>query len=497
MPNDLTTTHTHTHCLFYFQLFFSRALGITFNLVHQGTPAEVRVLEFAKAGIMHRTWFKEVEVLTKVTLENLIYFQEAKGTHYFVMAAKPESLVEAGILRHAANNLPDNIPHLLAPENVNHLALQTFAKLLAKKVGLPNGLEFARTHKDVVDASVFDFSKKRTCLASCKVLDSNSRRLLVSLVGDALVAPFWPLGTGANLAMLAALDACFAINKYADLVGRGATDDHLSAMLTEQQNVFSNLKSCSPATLKADMVNSINTDRSYLWSIDPSTRYMHYRPRGYSANPSQVTKIEFDQGLKLVAGKHTSGGGGAANVSLGAGGGTIRQTRQRMARSSVGPQRAITVTQTQRRRVTSVPNPPKTDGDENNNNNNNNNFRDLVMLRPTTPGEGVSKRRSMGRRTSTRRGGGQAAMVKTLTSYYDFGMLVNQLKERVGEEPFTTPFPVPTAPAAAEGGNTSSGSARSSSEDNNRYGWMERNMKNGVAMLHIYPHMRTTDCIYI
>ena len=69
-------------------------------------------------------------------------------------------------------------------------------------VGLPDTLELAKHINGREDISVFDFTKKRACQFSSRVLAVNDKRLLVSLLGDALAAPFWPLGTGMSKSVL-------------------------------------------------------------------------------------------------------------------------------------------------------------------------------------------------------------------------------------------------------------------------------------------------------
>jgi hypothetical protein len=77
--------------------------------------------------------FGEIKDLTGVELENLIYFREGadarrqhskddprQGTHYFVMAARPESLLTSGILLHPSDALPEDVPYYLHPNNIDH-----------------------------------------------------------------------------------------------------------------------------------------------------------------------------------------------------------------------------------------------------------------------------------------------------------------------------------------------------------------------------------------
>ncbi len=51
---------------------------------------------------------------------------------------------------------------------------------------------------------------------------TNGARVLVGMVGDALVEPFWPQGTGANRAFLSCYDLAWAIKGLFEL-GLGST----------------------------------------------------------------------------------------------------------------------------------------------------------------------------------------------------------------------------------------------------------------------------------
>jgi len=46
--------------------------------------------------------------------------------------------------------------------------------------------------------------------------DIDTSQVIVTLVGDALLEPFWPLGTGCNRAVLSALDAAWIVHEVAE-----------------------------------------------------------------------------------------------------------------------------------------------------------------------------------------------------------------------------------------------------------------------------------------
>ena len=69
------------------------------------------------------------------------------------------------------------------------------------------------------DIQIFDFSTKVVCSKMVKILggeeeEKKENKLFVGVVGDALLEPFWPLGTGANRAILSALDVGWVAGKY-------------------------------------------------------------------------------------------------------------------------------------------------------------------------------------------------------------------------------------------------------------------------------------------
>jgi hypothetical protein len=80
------------------------------------------------------------------------------------------------------------------------------------RAGLPSTCPFAPNHAGAEDVAIFDFSKKQQSLTPFKIFgEQEGNKLLVALVGDALIEPFWPLGTGANRAILSALDTTWMV----------------------------------------------------------------------------------------------------------------------------------------------------------------------------------------------------------------------------------------------------------------------------------------------
>ena len=55
-------------------------------------------------------------------------------------------------------------------------------------------LEFARNHYGQSDVAMFDFTSIYAAENASYVLDRNGHKLLMGLVGDSLLEPFWPTG---------------------------------------------------------------------------------------------------------------------------------------------------------------------------------------------------------------------------------------------------------------------------------------------------------------
>lgn len=95
----------------------------------------------------------------------------------------------------------ESATELLAPNNLNKDKLAEFVREVASYVGLPSGCPFATNPTtSAIDVAIFDFSKKHQSTCPYRVVGDggHDKELLITLVGDALVEPFWPLGTGAN-----------------------------------------------------------------------------------------------------------------------------------------------------------------------------------------------------------------------------------------------------------------------------------------------------------
>ncbi|XP_064200551.1 protein-methionine sulfoxide oxidase mical3b isoform X4 [Anguilla rostrata] len=75
------------------------AIAITANFINRHTSAEAKVEEISGvAFIFNQKFFQDLREATGVDLENIVYYKD--DTHYFVMTAKKQSLLEKGVILH-------------------------------------------------------------------------------------------------------------------------------------------------------------------------------------------------------------------------------------------------------------------------------------------------------------------------------------------------------------------------------------------------------------
>jgi hypothetical protein len=249
------------------------AIGVTANFENASTPEELSLDEFGYISYAKQEFFAGLKEKFGLSLENLVYYRDE--THYFVMTPSKECLLTRGVLR-------SDSAELLDKTNVNREALLEVVRDVASYCGLPESCKFSLTASSEPDVDIFDFTKKESSVTAAKMLSATEsiqeehkkaldavdskkkaektkkeKRLLICLVGDALVAPFWPLGTGANRAILSAQDTAWFVKCY-------CTETFSEELLNNRENVFKCMSSCTPETLQ---------DQFSHFSFDPSTRY--------------------------------------------------------------------------------------------------------------------------------------------------------------------------------------------------------------------------------
>ncbi|XP_046461046.1 F-actin-monooxygenase MICAL3-like isoform X11 [Daphnia pulex] len=231
------------------------AIAITANLVNKKSEAEARVEEISGvAFIFNQKFFKELNAVTGIDLENIVYYKDE--THYFVMTAKKQSLLSKGVI---IQDFPDTVK-LLSIENVNKEALMDYARQAADfstNYQLPH-LDFAVNHYGQPDVAMFDFTSMFAAENASRVLERHGHKMLMCLVGDSLLEPFWPTGSGCARGWLSSFDACWAIHSWSS--GRMTPLE----VLAERESIYRLLAQTTPENL--------NKDYS-AYTVEPQTRY--------------------------------------------------------------------------------------------------------------------------------------------------------------------------------------------------------------------------------
>uniref|UniRef100_A0A8C6L4X0 F-actin monooxygenase n=1 Tax=Nothobranchius furzeri TaxID=105023 RepID=A0A8C6L4X0_NOTFU len=230
------------------------AIAITANFINRNTTAEAKVEEISGvAFIFNQKFFQDLREATGIDLENIVYYKD--DTHYFVMTAKKQSLLEKGVILHdyADTEL------LLSRANVDQAALLSYAREAADfstNHQLPT-LDFAINHYGQPDVAMFDFTCMYASENAAMVRQRGGHTLLVALVGDSLLEPFWPMGTGIARGFLAAMDSGWMVKSWA----QGKTP---LEVLAERESIYRLLPQTTPENVSKNFSQ---------YSLDPTTRY--------------------------------------------------------------------------------------------------------------------------------------------------------------------------------------------------------------------------------
>nr|XP_023422237.1 F-actin-monooxygenase MICAL3 isoform X12 [Cavia porcellus] len=250
------------------------AIAITANFINRNTTAEAKVEEISGvAFIFNQKFFQELREATGIDLENIVYYKD--DTHYFVMTAKKQSLLDKGVILHdyADTEL------LLSRENVDQEALLNYAREAADfstQQQLPS-LDFAINHYGQPDVAMFDFTCMYASENAALVREQNGHQLLVALVGDSLLEPFWPMGTGIARGFLAAMDSAWMVRSWS--LGASPLE-----VLAERESIYRLLPQTTPENVSKNFSQ---------YSINPVTRYPNININ--FLRPSQVRHL-YDTG---------------------------------------------------------------------------------------------------------------------------------------------------------------------------------------------------------
>uniref|UniRef100_A0A671M002 F-actin monooxygenase n=1 Tax=Sinocyclocheilus anshuiensis TaxID=1608454 RepID=A0A671M002_9TELE len=270
------------------------AIAITANFVNRNTTAEAKVEEISGvAFIFNQKFFLELKEETGIDLENIVYYKD--NTHYFVMTAKKQSLLDKGVI------INDYIEteRLLASDNVNQEALLSYAREAADfgtNYQLPS-LDYAINHYGQPDVAMFDFTCMYASENAALVREKSGHQLLVALVGDSLLEPFWPMGTGCARGFLAAFDTAWMIKGWAQ--GKGPLD-----LLSERESIYRLL----PQTTAENISKNFEQ-----YTIDPATRYPNLNST--CVRPHQVRHLYINGEQDLSSLERSGPTGRSVNIS--------------------------------------------------------------------------------------------------------------------------------------------------------------------------------------
>ncbi|XP_076703012.2 F-actin-monooxygenase MICAL2 isoform X1 [Callospermophilus lateralis] len=246
------------------------AIAITANFINRNSTAEAKVEEISGvAFIFNQKFFQDLKEETGIDLENIVYYKDS--THYFVMTAKKQSLLDKGVI---INDYVDT-EMLLCAENVNQENLLSYAREaadFATNYQLPS-LDFAMNHYGQPDVAMFDFTSMYASENAALVRERQSHQLLVALVGDSLLEPFWPMGTGCARGFLAAFDTAWMVKSW----DQGTPPLEL---LAERESLYRLLPQTTPENINKNFEQ---------YTLDPGTRYPNLN--SHCVRPHQVKHL--------------------------------------------------------------------------------------------------------------------------------------------------------------------------------------------------------------
>ena len=236
------------------------AIAVTANFVNGNTSEESAVKEIAGISKQyHQDFFKGLKEEHDIDLENIVYYRG--HTHYFVMTALRSSLIERGVILEDK----DDRKALLHPGNIDKERLHQYAidsaqystATFSSKLPVT---EFALNARGDPDCAIFDFTNLYSASNASAVRVRNGCQLLMTIVGDSLLEPFWPEGTGCGRGVLSCLDAAWLFRQWC------LARVNPLEILTERENVYKLLSQTTDG-------GGLLKDSYKSFTIKPDTRY--------------------------------------------------------------------------------------------------------------------------------------------------------------------------------------------------------------------------------
>lgn len=232
----------------------SQSIGVTANFLNTNTPEEKTLPEFTCSKVYNQGFFQNLEDSYSLETENLVYFH-GNFTHYLVMTPKKASLLTKGVFKENLGRAVD----CCSADNVDAAQLEQLCREVADELGIPKDVIWAKNFRGNRDVAIFDFSMRKVAAEPAILLEAHGARLAVGLVGDSLLEPFWPMGTGANKAILSALDTAWMCMAY------GLDTDNWSKAVMMRKACFGAMKHALPSALPVPGNCATN--------LDPTQRY--------------------------------------------------------------------------------------------------------------------------------------------------------------------------------------------------------------------------------
>jgi F-actin monooxygenase len=180
-------------------------------------------------------------------------------------------------------NLSDPV-ELLAPQNLNNDNLLKYAREAANystKYEMPN-LEFAHNQNGQPDVAIFDFTSMFGAENSCRISVKQNHRLLACLVGDSLLQPFWPTGSGCARGFLSSMDAAFACKLFSN------PRNSLLGVIAQRESIYRLLAQTTRENLQKNLA---------AYTLDPATRYTNLNKSTVSIQQIKHLLTSDDQSL--------------------------------------------------------------------------------------------------------------------------------------------------------------------------------------------------------